>query len=443
MPTYYLSDLVRWAKSEGGKCTSKDFYGLDKPHSWMCSEGHSFDLKPVFVRQGAWCPKCNQIKKKSEKGLEKMRKYAEKHGGKCLSNHYVNRDTILTWECKNKHKFKESRSNITVRRNFCRECASEQIREKNLKKVKEIAEKKGGKCLSEKYVSREDMMKFQCEKGHIWETSYQSIYYDKSWCVRCVTNRRITMDEVEKWAKDRGWVCLSKKVKGKYDRLFWKCENGHKFEMSLSSFRRGSPCAECEKTSNREKALKLMQKWAKERGGKCISTEYINNEQKLEWECKNGHRSFYSRDFFKQKNKDTWCEQCNKIEKKKEKLKELSNYAKKKGGACLSDEYINLDTPLKFKCKKGHVWETTPHNITFSSVWCPKCALNAKLDIETMHEMAAAKNGKCLSKKYVNANTDLEWQCEKGHVWKSKPANIRSGHWCIKCFYEKTKTKSL
>lgn len=436
MPTYYISDLNRWAESEGGKCTSKEYHGLNVPHNWLCSKGHSFELKPTFVRQGAWCPKCSQVIK-SEEALSLMRKFAEKHEGKCLSQNYVNNDTILEWKCKNNHTFKDSRSVITCRKNFCKQCAEEDRNKKNFNNVKKIAEKKGGKCLSKKYVSRSAKMKFQCAEGHIWETSYQSIYFDKSWCVRCMPNRRITMAEVNKWSEERDWVCLSKTVKGKYDRLLWKCNNGHTVDMMLVLFQRGQGCNKCNSDSSKKKALKLMQKWAKERGGKYLSNEYIDNEQHLIWECKNGHQFLSSRDYIKQKDGETWCNQCNQHKKRQGKLQEMIDYAKKKGGKCLSTEYVNLDTPLTFKCKKGHVWETPPFNIVYSKTWCPKCVANAKLDIETMREMAAARNGKCLSKKYINTTTKLKWKCEKGHIWESNPYNIRAGHWCPKCWYKK------
>ncbi len=50
-----------------------------------------------------------------------------------------------------------------------------------------------------------------------------------------------------------------------------------------------------------------------------------------------------------------------------------------------------------------------------------------------MQKFAKKLGGKCLSKEYINANTKLEWKCEKGHVWKSKPAHVKDDHWCKKC----------
>lgn len=42
----------------------------------------------------------------------------------------------------------------------------------------------------------------------------------------------------------------------------------------------------------RKLGLKLMRTIARERGGRCVSTEYVNASTRLEWECHIGHRWF-------------------------------------------------------------------------------------------------------------------------------------------------------
>ncbi|PKM92484.1 MAG: hypothetical protein CVU81_00175, partial [Euryarchaeota archaeon HGW-Euryarchaeota-1] len=41
--------------------------------------------------------------------------------------------------------------------------------------------------------------------------------------------------------------------------------------------------------------------------------------------------------------------------------------------------------------------------------------------------------GKCLSTKYINANTKLKWQCKEGHRWEAIPSSIKKGSWCPVC----------
>ena len=56
-------------------------------------------------------------------------------------------------------------------------------------------------------------------------------------------------------------------------------------------------------------------------------------------------------------------------------IKVMKNIALQRGGICLSNEYINIYTKLKFKCKEGHIWKTVPANIKAGN-WCPKCQIN-------------------------------------------------------------------
>jgi len=44
-----------------------------------------------------------------------------------------------------------------------------------------------------------------------------------------------------------------------------------------------------------------------------------------------------------------------------------------------------------------------------------------KLTIKEMQEIAESRGGKCLSKEYVNNYTKLKWQCDEGHTWKATP----------------------
>ena len=61
--------------------------------------------------------------------------------------------------------------------------------------------------------------------------------------------------------------------------------------------------------------------------------------------------------------------------------------------------------------------------------------MGSKLTIEEMHSFAQERGGKCLSKEYINARTKLKWQCKEGHIWETKPANVRRGKWCPYLLY--------
>jgi len=121
-------------------------------------------------------------------------------------------------------------------------------------------------------------------------------------------------------------------------------------------------------------------------------------------------------------------------------LEEMKEIAKRKGGKCLSKEYVNSQTKLKWKCREGHAWETKPNTIQSGS-WCPVCANNAnKLSTEErrqylkeMQQIAEKRGGKCLSSEYIDSKSKLKWQCKIGHVWETTPNGIKRGSWCLIC----------
>jgi len=98
----------------------------------------------------------------------------------------------------------------------------------------------------------------------------------------------------------------------------------------------------------------------------------------------------------------------------------MTELARSYGGECLSTRYINLTTPLKWRCAEGHVWKAAPSMVKPSGyqergTWCPECAKAPRYSLDDMHELAASRGGRCLSPLYINNDTPLEWCCVKGH----------------------------
>lgn len=183
-----------------------------------------------------------------------------------------------------------------------------------------------------------------------------------------------------------------------------------------------------------------MKAIASNRGGKCLSTEYITAKTKLEWECKLGHSWFATPNHIK---KGTWCPKCSRkkvSDAQRLDIKIAQELAFKYHGKCLSKEYKNARTKLIWQCEKEHIWEAIYDSVSRGS-WCPICAGYKKKDIEDCHNYASKFNGFCLSKKYVNAHTNLEWKCHKGHIWLSSPNNVKRGQWCPTCGYESVSNK--
>src|SRR3989344_4481201 len=56
-----------------------------------------------------------------------------------------------------------------------------------------------------------------------------------------------------------------------------------------------------------------------------------------------------------------------------------------------------------------------------------------RITLEDMQELAKSRRGLCLSKEYGGSGNNLRWKCEKGHEWESTPHNIKKDKWCPIC----------
>jgi thiol-disulfide isomerase/thioredoxin len=172
-----------------------------------------------------------------------------------------------------------------------------------------------------------------------------------------------------------------------------------------------------------------LHRLAARRGGDCLSKHYINNTMKLRWRCAKGH---VWRSIPKCIRKGHWCPTCARKERpKKYSILDFKRIAKRRGGQCLSAEYKDCLTKLRWECAKGHQWEAVPMSVRRGS-WCPYCVGFHK-NIADMRKLAERRGGKCLSRTYSNAKTDLLWKCAKGHCWEAVPSSIKAGTWCPRC----------
>jgi thiol-disulfide isomerase/thioredoxin len=155
-----------------------------------------------------------------------------------------------------------------------------------LEDFQRIAKKRGGKCLSKTYSILRYKMMWKCSKGHIWEATGNSIKHQKSWCPKCC-GRVHDISYMQKLAKQREGLCLSKKFIAVTKVLHWQCKNGHKWKAIPASIKQGSWCPHC--SHYRHSSIDKLQKFAKKHGGTCVSKTYTGIRSSLKWQCKNKH----------------------------------------------------------------------------------------------------------------------------------------------------------
>jgi len=167
--------------------------------------------------------------------------------------------------------------------------------------MKHLATDRGGHCLSEKYLNDSTKLLWECAKGHQWEAVSSSVKMG-TWCPQCGGSKKKTIEEMQQIAKDRGGNCLSDEYTNSHTKLLWECSKRHQWESMPTTIKSGAWCPECAGIG--KLTIEEMQNIGKERGGKCLSTHYVNARTKLLWECSDGHRWEAKPDSVK---RGSWC----------------------------------------------------------------------------------------------------------------------------------------
>lgn len=156
-----------------------------------------------------------------------------------------------------------------------------------------------------------------------------------------------------------------------------------------------------------------MQNKAKTFGGKCLSKKYKNTDEKLKWQCKEGHifQSMVGNVVYRNR----WCPICGLKKRARSQANSIEDchlLAKKKGGTCLSKLYTNVGQNLKWKCKNGHTWQAPYRQVNGSKnrqgTWCPTCNSKEPRNLTYARKAALSFGLKCLSQSYVNYNEKMD-----------------------------------
>jgi hypothetical protein len=129
----------------------------------------------------------DQLKNVWKYEIEEVKKFVESKGGKCFLNKKVNIKTKFLVECKEGHQWKADIVGLFFKKTWCPYCGG--TLKNSIDDAKKLAERKKGKCLSEYYKNARDRLLWVCEKNHIWEASYLSVY-SGSWCRECYLKKR-------------------------------------------------------------------------------------------------------------------------------------------------------------------------------------------------------------------------------------------------------------
>lgn len=181
-----------------------------------------------------------------------------------------------------------------------------------------------------------------------------------------MSTKKHNIGMLKELAEERGGKCLSEVYVNAHTKYLWEDEEGFQWEAKWCNILKGqwSP-----NLSNKKKSKSLakytisdLKQFAESKGGKCLSKEYINDKFKYTWEDKDG--IIFKKSWWDVRAMGYWSpkQKSEKLKKAKTKytIEQLKEYAEEYGGKCLSDEYIGVNS--------NYTWEDSDGNI-FTRTW--------------------------------------------------------------------------
>ena len=196
-----------------------------------------------------------------------------------------------------------------------------------LAKFQAVVSTKKGTLVSGKTASRECAITMRCSEGHEWNTTVGYIVRG-NWCPECAGNVKLTLEGLQQLAAEHGGKCLSRTYRNARTKMRWECEKGHKWETASANIRGGSWCPICAaeraiqtkrknlnpNAKRRYCSIEDMKAHARRLGGKCLSSEYHRTHEPLSWECRKGHRWSNS---WGNIQRGQWCPECSRARRQR------------------------------------------------------------------------------------------------------------------------------
>ncbi|CAK0908378.1 unnamed protein product [Prorocentrum cordatum] len=245
-------------------------------------------------------------------GIQAAALEARAHGGVCLSRTYKSSLDHLRWQCAEGHQWSTSlhtvKGNASRTGSWCPQCANArrtlQRQLARLEVATQEALSRGGWCLSKSYGNQNVPLEWRCSQGHHWQMPLRRIMKG-AWCPVCDSDNMLEI--AARIAKARGGSCLSANYVNSNIPIRWRCANGHEWCARPAAVWRGTWCKECHYNSRRL-GLGAAVAIARQRGGQCLSTSFVNAKSALHWKCAHGHEWHVALNHVKYS--DSWCPQC-------------------------------------------------------------------------------------------------------------------------------------
>lgn len=374
-----LTEMRELAKSRHGDCLSKQYVNSQTPLDWVCSAGHVWSAVPSSIKAGRWCPTCSaglgericreHFEQLLDAKFPKSRPpWLRSEQGNQLELDGYSADLALAFEHQGTHHYKKVDRFHETDRQFETQVARDEEKKQlcvlhgvDLVEVPSVLEMLGISEIAQ-FISNELGRLGRLVPAGMLEPK---IDYSEAYKVDEIA----VLQDV---ARERGGELLSTTYLGIFEKLTWRCSKGHEFDAAPNNVKNsGSWCPRC---IGRGQGIADMKEIAAQRGGDCLSTEYLGSKVPLIWKCAEGHVWEASPQNVKF---STWCPTCAKkqrgLKRRKYDIASLQRAAARNGGSCESSEYLGYKINHRWRCSCGAEFDQTPERVLRGVSWCPHC----------------------------------------------------------------------
>lgn len=234
------ADYIALAYNRGFSWLGPIVQNTKQKTKWRCGNGHEWFAHFNSIHQGSGCSKCTGLARKAVSDFHNL---AERKGFRWLGIAASSTGSKTDWECKKGHRFPATYDSIRSDHG-CPHCSGK-AKKKNADYEK-LAKTRGLNWLGPPVSSNKTLTRWQCAAGHIFESTFNRIYYcTASGCLICSGHSLKTVEDYRNLAELFGFDWLGPEVRNTAANTRWRCRNGHVWPATYSTIRRGHGCPNC------------------------------------------------------------------------------------------------------------------------------------------------------------------------------------------------------
>lgn len=429
--------IAIWHPTKNGNLTPHDIaYGSKRIYWWQCENGHEVEAFPRNVIKGLKCVACKNGSDAPDRSAFHSSLHPTKNAVSDISQIIRKSTEILVWVCEHGHEW-----NSDMRKQIncgftCPQCMKSLVATEPKLAALFHPTKNGELSIYDLTKKTYQPLWWECENGHEWESTWQTLRDKGSECTFCKTSIVATHPEIAAlWHPTKNALDVKYFTEKKSHQVWWQCEHGHEWEETFQTLRRkNGECGAC-KHAVICGDPELLSLWHEEKNGSMNNS--VAAIDVVWWKCGNGHEW---KSTYRSLEKHGGCKFCHRsLSHTNPEIAALWHPTKNDG---ISPYHVAADgfEGVWWLCESGHEWFSRVRNFNHNCeafaaaqepVSKPAIATSAEsvplLETQTVPTKDLSKipviwdaeknEGLALDLMQPKSITRVNWTCSNGHSW--------------------------